>query len=74
MAEAAAATVAETAAGSLSSRWRGQFSATNFREVLEPRLLKLRHAPKEKAIRPVLRRFKDDPEAPKERTTMGQRL
>ena len=33
----------------------------------------LRHAPKERTIRPVLRRFKDVPEAPKERTTMGQR-
>ena len=28
---------------------------------------------KERTIRPVLRRFKDVPEAPKERTAMGQR-
>ena len=33
----------------------------------------VREAPKERTIRPLLRRFKDDPEAPKERTTMGQR-
>ena len=49
---------------------------TSFREVLEVRLLKRSGSlacSKERTIRPVLRRFKDVSEAPKERTTMGQR-